>query len=31
MKVMPENKLDVLIQVHTTLPQGKIGLRPSRT
>lgn len=28
MKVMYENKLDVLIQVHTTLPPGRIGLAP---
>jgi Asp-tRNA(Asn)/Glu-tRNA(Gln) amidotransferase A subunit family amidase len=28
MKVMFDNKLDVLIQVHTTLPPGKIGLAP---
>jgi Asp-tRNA(Asn)/Glu-tRNA(Gln) amidotransferase A subunit family amidase len=28
MKVILENKLDVLIQVHTTLPPGKIGLAP---
>ncbi len=28
MKVMLENKLDVLIQVHTALPPGKIGLAP---
>ena len=28
MKVMLDNKLDVLIQVHTTLPPGKIGLAP---
>ena len=26
MKVMLENKLDVLIQMHTALPPGKIGL-----
>jgi Asp-tRNA(Asn)/Glu-tRNA(Gln) amidotransferase A subunit family amidase len=28
MKVLLDNKLDVLIQVHTTLPPGKIGLAP---
>jgi Asp-tRNA(Asn)/Glu-tRNA(Gln) amidotransferase A subunit family amidase len=28
MKVMLDNKLDVLIQVHTALPPGKIGLAP---
>ena len=28
MKVMYENKLDVLIQVHTALPPAKIGLAP---
>ena len=28
MKVMLDNKLDLLIQVHTTLPPGKIGLAP---
>jgi Asp-tRNA(Asn)/Glu-tRNA(Gln) amidotransferase A subunit family amidase len=28
MKVILDNKLDVLIQVHTTLPPGKIGLAP---
>jgi amidase len=28
MKVIFDNKLDVLIQVHTTLPPGKIGLAP---
>src|SRR5215510_12495708 len=28
MKVMYENKLDLLIQVHTTLPPGRIGLAP---
>jgi hypothetical protein len=28
MKVMYENKLDVLIQLHTALPPGKIGLAP---
>ena len=28
MKVMLENKLDVLIQIHTALPPGKIGLAP---
>jgi len=28
MKVMQDNKLDLLIQVHTTLPPGKIGLAP---
>jgi amidase len=28
MKVMHENKLDVLIQLHTALPPGKIGLAP---
>jgi len=28
MKVILENKLDVLIQVHTALPPGKIGLAP---
>ena len=28
MKVMYENKLDVLIQIHTSLPPGRIGLAP---
>lgn len=28
MKVILENKLDVLIQLHTALPPGKIGLAP---
>ncbi|MEO8482187.1 MAG: amidase family protein [Acidobacteriota bacterium] len=28
MKVMQENKLDVLVQVHSTQPPGKIGLAP---
>jgi amidase len=28
MKVIYENKLDLLIQVHTTLPPGRIGLAP---
>jgi Asp-tRNA(Asn)/Glu-tRNA(Gln) amidotransferase A subunit family amidase len=28
MKVTLDNKLDLLIQVHTTLPPGKIGLAP---
>jgi amidase len=28
MKVIQENKLDILIQVHTALPPGKIGLAP---
>ena len=28
MKVILDNRLDVLIQVHTTLPPGKIGLAP---
>jgi hypothetical protein len=28
MKVMLDNKLDLLIQVHTVLPPGKIGLAP---
>jgi hypothetical protein len=28
MKVILDNKLDLLIQVHTTLPPGKIGLAP---
>lgn len=28
MKVVYENKLDVLIQLHTSLPPGKIGLAP---
>jgi len=28
MKVMHANKLDVLIQLHTALPPGKIGLAP---
>ena len=28
MKVIQENKLDVLIQLHTALPPGKIGLAP---
>jgi hypothetical protein len=28
MKVMLDNKLDVLIQIHTALPPGKIGLAP---
>ena len=28
MKVMMENKLDVLVQLHTPLPPGKIGLAP---
>jgi Asp-tRNA(Asn)/Glu-tRNA(Gln) amidotransferase A subunit family amidase len=28
MKVLLDNKLDLLIQVHTTLPPGKIGLAP---
>jgi Asp-tRNA(Asn)/Glu-tRNA(Gln) amidotransferase A subunit family amidase len=28
MKVLLENKLDVLIQLHTALPPGKIGLAP---
>jgi hypothetical protein len=31
MKVMQENKLDVLVQVHSTLPPGKIGLAPEPT
>src|SRR5262249_61130779 len=28
MKVIHENKLDMLIQLHTALPPGKIGLAP---
>src|SRR5262245_1857107 len=28
MKVMLDNKLDLLIQVHTTLPPGRVGLAP---
>jgi amidase len=28
MKVMQDNKLDLLIQIHTALPPGKIGLAP---
>ena len=28
MKVLLDNKLDVLIQIHTALPPGKIGLAP---
>lgn len=28
MKVIQENKLDVIVNVHTTLPPGKIGLAP---
>jgi hypothetical protein len=28
MKVILENKLDVLVQLHTALPPGKIGLAP---
>ena len=31
MKVILDNKLDVLIQMHTALPPGKIGPRRSRT
>jgi hypothetical protein len=28
MKVLLDNKLDVLVQLHTALPPGKIGLAP---
>src|SRR5262249_30869054 len=31
MKVIQENKLDVLIQLHTALPPGRIGLHRTRT
>ena len=27
-KVMQENKLDVMVQLHSALPPGKIGLAP---
>jgi hypothetical protein len=28
MKVIPENRLDVVVRLHTSLPPGKIGLAP---
>ena len=29
MKVIQENRLDVVVRLHTSLPPGKIGLAPS--
>ena len=30
MKVIQENKLDVVVRLHTSLPPGKIALTPNR-